>query len=81
MTIKQLMAEVSAERKAAIADILVEVTKPMDRTESESEELVDHNMHQAIILIVISLIGYVIAGVLIQYVSSRFTITRFRTIF
>jgi len=75
------MAEVSAERKAAIADILVEVTKAMDRAESESEELVDHTMHQAIILIVISLIGYVIARLLIQYVSNRFTITRFRTVF
>jgi uncharacterized membrane protein affecting hemolysin expression len=59
----------------------VEVTKAMDRAESESEELVDHTMHQAIILIVISLIGYVIARLLIQYVSNRFTITRFRTVF
>ena len=75
------MAEVSAERKAAIADILVEVTKAMDRAESEGEELVDHTMRQAIILIVISLIGYVIARLLIQYVSNRFTITKFRTVF
>jgi Ni,Fe-hydrogenase III component G len=70
-TIKQLMAEVSAERKAAIADILMEVTKAMDRAESEGEELVDHTMHQATILIVISLIGYVIARLFIQYVSNK----------
>jgi hypothetical protein len=70
-TIKQLMAEVSAERKAAIADILVEVTKAMDRAESEGEELVDHTMRQVIVLIGISLIGYVIARLFIQYVSNK----------
>jgi hypothetical protein len=70
-TIKQLMGEVSAERKAAIADFLVEVTKAMDRAESEGEELVDHTMRQAIVLIVIWLVGYVIARLLIQYFSNK----------
>ncbi len=70
-TIKQVMSAISAERKAAIADILVEVTKAMDRAESEGEELVDHTMRQAIVLIAISLIGYVIARLFIQYVSNK----------
>ncbi len=81
-TIKQMMSAISAERKAAIADFLVEfqrieerlrpeITKAMDRAESEGEELVDHSMRQAIILLVIGLIGYVIARLLIQYVSNK----------
>jgi hypothetical protein len=70
-TIKQVMSAISAERKAAIADILVEVTKAMDRAESEGEELVDHTMRQAIVLIAISLIGYIIARLFIQYVSNK----------
>jgi hypothetical protein len=81
-TIKQMMSAISAERKAAMADFLVEfqrieerlipeITKAMDRAESEGEELVDHSMRQAIILLVIGLIGYVIARLLIQYVSNK----------
>jgi hypothetical protein len=81
-TIKQMMSAISVERKAAMADFLVEfqriekrlipeITKAMDRAESEGEELVDHTMRQAIILIVIWLIGYVIARLLIQYVSNK----------
>jgi hypothetical protein len=81
-TIKQVMSAISAERKAAIADFLVEyrrieerllpeITKAMDRAESEGEELVDHTMRQAIVLIGIWLIGYVIARLLIQYFSNK----------
>jgi hypothetical protein len=81
-TIKQLMGAVSTERKAAIADFLVEyrrieerlipeITKAMDRAESEGEELVDHTMRQAIVLIGIWLIGYIIARLLIQYFSNK----------
>jgi hypothetical protein len=81
-TIKQLMSAVSAERKAAMADFLAEfqrieerlipeIAKAMDRAESEGEELVAHTMRQAIVLIAIWLIGYVIARLLIQFVSNK----------
>jgi len=81
-TIKQMMSAISAERKAAIADFLVEfqriekrlipeITNAMDRAESEGEELVDHTMRQAIVLIGIWLVGYIIARLLIQYFSNK----------
>ena len=80
--IKQVMSAVSAERKAAMADFLTEfqsiekrlipeITKAMDRAESEGEELVDHTMRQAIVLIGIWLVGYVIARLLIQFFSNK----------
>jgi hypothetical protein len=81
-TIKQLAGEISAARKAAMADVLAEVqrieerlipeiAKAMDRAESEGEELVDHTMRQAIVLIAIWLVGYVIARLLIQFFSNK----------
>jgi hypothetical protein len=81
-TIKQLAGEISAARKAAMADFLTEfkrieerlipeIAKAMDRAESEGEELVDHTMRQAMILIVIWLVGYVIARLLIQFFSNK----------
>ena len=81
-TIKQLAGEISAARKAAMADVLAEfkrieerlipeIANAMDRAESEGEELVDHTMRQAIILIVIWLVGYVIARLLIQFFSNK----------
>jgi hypothetical protein len=81
-TIKQLMGEVTAIRKATLADFLVEfkriedrlipeIANAIDRAESEGEELVDHTMRQAIVLIAIWLVGYVIARLLIQYFSNK----------
>ena len=43
----------------------------MDRAESEGGELVDHTMRQAIVLITIWLVGYVIARLLIQFFSRK----------
>jgi hypothetical protein len=43
----------------------------MDRAESEGEELVDHTLRQAIVLIGIWLAGYVIARLLIQFFSNK----------
>ena len=81
-TIKQLAGEISAARKAAMADFLVEfqrieqrlipeIANAMDRAESEGEELVNYTMRQAIVLIVVWLIGYVIARLLIQFFSNK----------
>ena len=81
-TIKQLAGEITAARKAAMADFLVEfkrieerlipeIAKAMDRAESEGEELVDHTIRQAIVLIAIWLVGYVIARLLIQFFSNK----------
>jgi hypothetical protein len=81
-TIKQLAGEISAARKAAMADFLAEfqhiearlipeIANAIDRAESEGEELVDHTMRQAIVLIGIWLVGYVIARLLIQYFSNK----------
>ena len=81
-TIKQLAGEISAQRKAAMADVpaevqrmekrlIPEIAKAMDRAESEGEELVDHPVRQAIILIAIWLVGYVIARLIIQFFSTR----------
>ncbi|MGD9079474.1 MAG: hypothetical protein PVG96_09040 [Desulfobacterales bacterium] len=81
-TIKQMAGEISAARKAAMADVLAEVQRleqrlipeianAMDRAESEGEELVDHTMRQAIILIAIWLVGYVIARLIIKFFSIR----------
>ena len=81
-TIKQLMGEVTAIRKATMADFLAEfqrieqrliseITNVMDRAESEGEELVDHTMRQAIVLIGIWLAGYIIARLIIQFFSNK----------
>ncbi|MDH3800238.1 MAG: hypothetical protein OET21_11355 [Desulfobacterales bacterium] len=81
-TIKQLMGEVTAMRKATMADFLTEfqriekrlipeIANAMDRAESEGEELVDHTIRQAIFLIGIWLVGYVIARLLIQFFSVK----------
>jgi hypothetical protein len=81
-TIKQLAGEIAAARKAAMADFLVEfkrieerlipeIANAMDRAESEGEELVDHTMRQAMILIGVWLVGYVIARLLIQFFSNK----------
>jgi hypothetical protein len=81
-TIKQLAGEISTARKAAMADFIAEfrsieerlipeIAKAIDRAESEGEELVDHTMRQAIILIGIWLVGYVIARLLIQFFSNK----------
>jgi hypothetical protein len=81
-TIKQLAGEITAARKAAMTDVLAEfqriearlipeIAKAMDRAESEGEELVDHTMRQAIILIAIWLVGYVVARLLIQFFSNK----------
>jgi len=81
-TIKQLAGEISAARKAAMADFLAEfkrieerlipeIANAMDRAESEGEELVNHTMRHAIVLIGIWLVGYVIARLLIQFFSNR----------
>jgi hypothetical protein len=81
-TIEQLMGEVTEMRKAAMADFLAEfqrieqrlipeIAKAMDRAESEGEELVNHTMRQAILLIIIWLVGYVIARLIIQFFSKK----------
>ena len=81
-TIKQLAGEISAARKAAMADFLAEfqrieqrlipeIANAMDRAESEGEELVDHTMRQAMVLIAVWLVGYVIARLLINYFSNK----------
>ena len=81
-TIKQLAGEISAARKAAMADFIAEfrsieerlipeIANAMDRAESKGEELVDHTMRQAMILIGIWLIGYVLARLIIQFFSNR----------
>ena len=86
-TIKQLMGEVSTERKVAMADFLAEfqrieerlipeIANAMDRAESEGEELVDHTMRQVIILIVIWWIGYIIARVIVQVISKKSSANR-----
>ena len=56
---------------AALKDTQVEITKAIESAEREGEKLVDHSMRQAIILIVIGLIGYVIATLFIRYVSNK----------
>jgi hypothetical protein len=86
-TIKQLMGEVSTERKVAMADFLAEfqrieerlipeIANAMDHAESEGEELVDHTMRQVIILIVIWWIGYIIARVIVQVISKKSSANR-----
>ena len=85
-TIKQLAGEISAARKAAMADFLAEfqrieqrliheIANAMDRAESEGEELVNYTMRQAIVLIVIWLVGYVIARLLIQFFSNKMKVS------
>ena len=81
-TIKQLAGEISAARKAAMTDFLAEfqriekrlipeIANAINRAESKGEELVDHTMRQAIVLIGIWLVGYVIARLLIQFFSNK----------
>jgi hypothetical protein len=65
------MADVLAEVQRIEERLIPEIAKAMDRAESEGEELVDHTMRQAIILIGIWLIGYVIARLLIRYFSNK----------
>ncbi len=81
-TIKQLAGEISAARKAAMTDFLAEfqriekrlipeIANAINRAESKGEELVDHTMRQAIVLIGIWLVCYVIARLLIQFFSNK----------
>jgi hypothetical protein len=65
------MADFLVEFKRIEERLIPEIAKAMDRAESEGEELVDHTMHQAIVLIAIWLVGYVIARLLIQFFSNK----------
>jgi hypothetical protein len=65
------MADVLAEFQRIEGRLIPEIAKAMDRAEREGEELVDHTMRQAIVLIAIWLVGYVIARLLIQFFSNK----------
>jgi hypothetical protein len=69
------MAEVMAEFQRIEQRLIPAIAKAMDRAEREGEELVDHTMRQAIILIVIGLIGYLVATLFIRYVSNKMKIS------
>jgi hypothetical protein len=65
------MADFLAEFKRIEERLIPEIANAMDRAEREGEELVDHTMRQAIVLIAIWLVGYVIARLIIQFFSKK----------
>jgi uncharacterized tellurite resistance protein B-like protein len=76
------MGEVSAERKAAMDELLAEerlieerlisqMIEAMERAERQGKELVDHTVQRLAILMVLGLIGYMIVRLIILYASNR----------
>jgi hypothetical protein len=57
--------------KVAAGQLIPQLVDAMDKAESEGEKLIDHTMHQMILLIVIGLIGYIFARLLIKYFSVK----------
>jgi hypothetical protein len=51
--------------------LLVRLDSTLDRAEKESEELVDHTFRLAIMLIFIWVVAYVVARLMLQYLSGR----------
>jgi hypothetical protein len=57
--------------KVGADKLIPHIVNALDRAESEGEELINHAMLQMILLIVIGLIGYIIARLFIQYISTK----------
>jgi hypothetical protein len=67
---------VTLERISANLDLdhlVSQIVEAMDKAEDEGEELVDHTMRQLIVIIAVWFVGYLIARLVILYVSSRTT--------
>lgn len=64
----------SADRLVAsggLEQLLPQLTETLDRAEKESEELVNHTFRQAILLILIWMVGYVAARLAVRYLSRK----------
>jgi len=57
--------------KVVANQLIPKVENALDRAESKGKELIDHTMRQMILLILIGLIGYIIAKLLIEYISNK----------
>ena len=54
-----------------LEQLLPQVAETLDRAEKESEELVNHAFRQAILLILIWMVGYVAARLMVRYLSRK----------
>jgi hypothetical protein len=64
----------SADRLVAsggLEQLLPQVAETLDRAEKESEELINHTFRQAILLILIWMVGYVAARLMVRYLSRK----------
>jgi DNA replication initiation complex subunit (GINS family) len=57
--------------KVVANQLIPKVENALDTAESKGEELIDHTMRQMVLLILIGLIGYIIAKLLIEYISTK----------
>jgi hypothetical protein len=51
--------------------LLPQLIKAIDDVERESEELVDHTVHQVILLIVIGMVAYIVARLIYSYLNKK----------
>jgi hypothetical protein len=54
-----------------LEQLLPQIAKTLDRVEAEGKQIVDHTFRQAIILILIWLVGYVLVRLLLQRLLKR----------
>jgi hypothetical protein len=54
-----------------LEQLLPQVAETLDRAKKESEELVNHTFRQAILLILIWMVGYVAARLMVRYLSRK----------
>ena len=82
VAIKQVISQISAERKATLDALLFEerrieerlisqLIEIMERAERQGKEMVDHTVQRLAILMVTGLIGYMIVRLILLYASNR----------
>ncbi len=64
-TTNQLVGTVGLE------ELLPQLINAIDRVEGEGEELIDHSFRQALILILVSMVAYVIARLIYNYLNKK----------
>ncbi len=68
---KLLTALERVSSNSAVNQLLPQVAKAIDKAESEGEELASHTMQLMLVIICVWFVAYVIARLLILYVSNK----------
>jgi hypothetical protein len=61
---------------AGLETLIPQLIHAIDRVEGEGEELIDHSFRRALILILISMVAYVIARLLYNYLNQKIILSR-----